>query len=238
MKEDTQHLVRDSVGKSTKSKKFLKIFAVICACSAISFGTYKMFSHDDYEVTERESDNEEIALSMKVDDIPFVAVPGSTCGVHNEPSEKPFSSDVIGGGQAVKGMFTWHASLVNTNDTVNYRYCAATIISDRWLITSAECIKEVDAENLYIHVGSLSRDSSGIRHYIEKIVEHRNILSPMSRSIGLIKTATPIGFYSDVQPICLPPTDLFLEADSEIWTSGHGEVEWVGTDVSGVFGKF
>ena len=221
MKDDTQYLVRDSVGQSAKSEKILKIFSIICVVFAISFGTYKVLSHEDNEVGEREYGNAEITPRSKVDDSPFVAIPGVTCGKHYDPSESPFSSNVIGGGQAVNGMFTWHASLVTNGKDNDYsNYCAATIISNRWLITLRGCIAEIEAENLYIHVGSLSRNSGGTRHLIEKVLYDDD-----PGGIGLIKTATPILFSNNVQPICLPPTGLCLATGSEVWTSGYGPVD-------------
>ena len=68
-------------------------------------------------------------------------------------------------------------------------------------------------------VGTLNRNSNGVRYNIDKCIENFTTRDPRP---ALIRTSTNIIFNDFVYPICLPPTDLCLAPGSEVWTSGHG----------------
>ena len=135
MKDDTKYLVTDSaIFGSSRSKKIIKIFAVVAACVAVSIGIYSVVSRKHNNVTERQSSNTEIAIKSKVLEsvVPFEAIPGKTCGIHFDLQNKSITNGAFGGDHAILGMFRWHATVMCQDQFNN----AASIISNRWLMIS------------------------------------------------------------------------------------------------------
>ena len=220
MKDDTQYLVTDlDISGSSTSKKIIKIFAVVAGCVAVSIGTYSVVSRNHNNVTERESSVEEVAVKrdfLKAT-TQFVAIPGETCGVHYDLKGESITNGAFGGDRAILGMFRWHATVLEGTRFV----CAATIISDTWLIVSGAYASQVYTSYV-VEVGILSRHDTVStfpdKYYIDKVVEKFTD----GPKVALIRTRTTMKFNDFVHPICLPTSDLCLASGSELWVSGHG----------------
>lgn len=120
-------------------------------------------------------------------------------------SDKSFNIKplIIGGRQAASGEFPYQVSL----QTKFFRrhFCAASIISNRFLLTAAHCIGGREPCDFIAVVGAVRRDFDGIVYRIRQIVRHEQFNSTIiSNDIALLFTTDDIVFTSKIQPISLP----------------------------------
>lgn len=104
--------------------------------------------------------------------------------------------------------FPHHASVRSIVDTKHY--CSAAIISERWLLSSAQCTQgEHDvAGNIFIVVGVTSVNKDGDRYNIAEIINHPEYeitKKKRANDIAMLKTVENIRMkLSGVHPISLP----------------------------------
>ncbi|XP_043468157.1 uncharacterized protein LOC122502270 isoform X2 [Leptopilina heterotoma] len=109
----------------------------------------------------------------------------------------------------------------NENCNIDDKYCGATILSEHWILSSAECfstINENDDEDLdyfcpkdifiATKVDAIPPDTDKVTHKIEKVVLGNNSISVNSENFALIKLIKPINFDESQKPIQLAkPTE-------------------------------
>lgn len=132
------------------------------------------------------------------------------------------SNYVIGGIRARPGQFPHQVSL---RDPQNVHFCGATILSDRWLLSAAQCTLDARSKpnNVHAWIGAHGR-FDGIRHLLDTIVNHPWYFQRMGQNdISLLRTSMPIAFHPGrVQPGRLPRNDLFDGTRMRVWISGWG----------------
>lgn len=112
-------------------------------------------------------------------------------------------SRIIGGHSAGVGQFPYQVSL----QTIEFprHFCAASIISQRFLLTAGHCIGSHEPSDIVAVVGTVWRDFDGFAYRIRKIIQHERFNSiKLSNDIGLLFTVDEIIFSQYVQPIALP----------------------------------
>lgn len=110
---------------------------------------------------------------------------------------------IIGGHSASVGQIPYQVSL----QTILFprHFCAASIISQRFLLTAGHCIGGREPCDFHAVVGTVWRDFGGFAYRIRKIIRHEKFnLTGFRNDIGLLLTADEIIFSSNVQPIALP----------------------------------
>lgn len=130
---------------------------------------------------------------------------------------------IYGGTEASIGQFPHQIA-------VRFAYvltCGGSIISDRFIITSAQC--KVSRRNLFtVLVGSHTGRRDGIIYEVEEFIVHERYKSSKTETaviirndIGLIKTEEPIKFNKQIAPIALQST--FVGGEVHTLTSGWGD---------------
>jgi hypothetical protein len=114
---------------------------------------------------------------------------------------------VLGGSNAALGRFPYMAILMSSS---NQFWCGSAIINNRWVLTAAHCfVPGVPQNGIRIRVGSVNSGSGGIVHASSRHVAHPNYdPSSLRADIGVIQSATVIGFNTNVQPIALGSTQV------------------------------
>jgi secreted trypsin-like serine protease len=112
---------------------------------------------------------------------------------------------VLGGSNAPLGRFPYMAALMSTSNSF---WCGSAIINNRWILSAAHCFVPGVAQNgIRIRVGSVQWNSGGAVHTSSRHVAHPNYDPHSLRAdIGVIQSATVIGFNANVQPIALGST--------------------------------
>lgn len=104
--------------------------------------------------------------------------------------------------------FPHHASLRSVADSRHY--CSGAIISERWLLTAAQCTQGENsrAANIFVVVGVTNVGDDGDRYDLAEIVNHPEFqMAPNKRvnDIAMLKTAQTIRMkLTGVLPISLP----------------------------------
>ncbi|XP_072943142.1 transmembrane protease serine 9-like [Epargyreus clarus] len=118
---------------------------------------------------------------------------------HNDSME-------VGSSDAAQDEFPHMALVGNSDDYENTFKCAGSIISDRFILTSAQCARQKDYEAEFVLVGTLDKtDRDNDKMYTIKSVILHPDYRPQSpyNNIALLKTSKPIKLGPSVVPACL-----------------------------------
>lgn len=100
----------------------------------------------------------------------------------------------------------WQVSLQNQGG-LNH-FCGGAIISDRWILTTWECIGAGTVNNVFIRVGATHKYEDGQLYRVEKTISHE-YYNPITSdyNYGLIKLRTKLVFNDKVKSIRMPNVD-------------------------------
>lgn len=96
-------------------------------------------------------------------------------------------------------------------------FCGGALINDKYIITAAHClarrVDKVKHTRIILGLNNLSNISSSSPHLlpVSKIIIHEDYDDEDHRAyndIALIRLENPISFTKDIQPICLPSSDV------------------------------
>ncbi|XP_068216346.1 serine protease 1-like [Palaemon carinicauda] len=133
---------------------------------------------------------------------PYCSCRGYRCGIPNPDGR------VVGGRVTSRGRYPWLASL-------NYRgkmYCGASLVNDRFLVSAAHCVKNINKDKVEILLGSYNRsDSTEISRRVRRVKEWWTPDDYYSKSvindIGVIELNEPVVINRYIRPVCLPLED-------------------------------
>ncbi|GMS99780.1 hypothetical protein PENTCL1PPCAC_21955, partial [Pristionchus entomophagus] len=136
------------------------------------------------------------------------------------------SESITNSGKPAEHSWPWTAAVCQNDWFGNcYFKCAATIIGERWALTSASCFNGLDLGYVMIRAGMFHEDqkeSMEQRISVKSIYQHPSY-SPSTKldNILLIQTKDEFKFGTYVQPICLPEEDDdVLSSNLKGWVTG------------------
>ncbi|XP_049799882.1 chymotrypsin-like elastase family member 1 [Schistocerca nitens] len=146
--------------------------------------------------------------------------------------QSPGEGRLIGGGQAVRGQFP-HAAYLNIDDGA--ATCGATLLTETWLLTSAQCLSGFSKWWVYLGVEDLSTsdDYASIFDCYTILVHPGYNSTTKVHDIGLIYSASLIPFNQYIKPAVLPR---YSDVDSSLEGSENTVCGW-GSQTTGGAGS-
>jgi len=121
---------------------------------------------------------------------------------------------IVGGGVANYAEWPWQVSLRQYKGGQFKHKCGAALLTNKWIITAAHCVKGIAPSNLLVRVGEyhVLNTNEAHRHVdrrIKKVVTHRNFDKfTYEYDIALLEMHDkPIKYQPNMIPICLPSSD-------------------------------
>ncbi|XP_012286850.1 trypsin-7 [Orussus abietinus] len=111
------------------------------------------------------------------------------------------SGRIVGGQTTTIERYPYQVSLRYNNRHI----CGGAILSEKWVITAAHCVKGPFARNFSVKVGSSNLDAKGTVVQAEQIIIHESYDKNLSDfDIALIRLESPLTLNDHVSPISLP----------------------------------
>ncbi|XP_037033545.1 venom serine protease-like [Bradysia coprophila] len=118
------------------------------------------------------------------------------------------NSRIVGGQETAPNEFPSTAALVST--TFEALFCGATIVSSRYVVTAAHCLRKTNPTETAVLVGdhdlTTGRDTLEAKLYqVLEYIEHAAYNNETKvNDIGLVRTILPMVWSRGVGPVCLP----------------------------------
>ncbi|CAL1684658.1 unnamed protein product [Lasius platythorax] len=139
------------------------------------------------------------------------------------------SSQIVGGKDALDGLYPYQASLRDSLNNNTY-FCSGAIISAHYVITTAQCLTEriENPNEVKVAVGSNYLDTPSVLYKATIFIVHAGYNKLLNlNDIGLIYISESIKFNENVQPINLPTADrnyddypLLVTSWGRLWMNG------------------
>ncbi|XP_034250619.1 melanization protease 1-like [Thrips palmi] len=183
-------------------------------------------------------------------------VPWGRCG------EVPGALRDAANGPANEGEFPWMARLLYRGpadradgadgaELLHYEGCAASLISDRYLLTAASCVTARDNPPAYVRLGELDApedpacvanssdcSSTAFNVAVQDVVVHPEYAvgaAGHQHDIALVRLKTAVRYSEHVAPVCLPITDPLgdtLKKDRPLTVLGWGSLHRANTNTT------
>ncbi|XP_072369749.1 suppressor of tumorigenicity 14 protein homolog [Scyliorhinus torazame] len=152
---------------------------------------------------------------------------------HCDCGNRPYlQSRIVNGDDTELGEWPWQVSL--HFDTIGHT-CAATLISNWWLLTVSHCFQDVYPYKysnrllwkamIGLHSQTDSETTVQTR-FIKRMIIHEQFNNiTMDYDIALIELSDPVVFNSYVQPVCLPSVLHVFPANRKCYITGWGLVQ-------------
>jgi len=121
---------------------------------------------------------------------------------------------IVGGGVANYAEWPWQVSLRQYKGGQFKHKCGAALLTNRWIITAAHCVKDIAPSNLLVRVGEYhvlktNEPHKHIDRRIKKVITHRSFDKfTYEYDIALLEMHDgPINYQPNMIPICLPTSD-------------------------------
>uniref|UniRef100_A0A3B5MJI0 Coagulation factor IX n=1 Tax=Xiphophorus couchianus TaxID=32473 RepID=A0A3B5MJI0_9TELE len=141
--------------------------------------------------------------------------------------QTPFKR-IVGGRSAAPGEIPWQVGLIAKPS--GQLFCGGSILSERWVITAAHCLKEASG-SFSVRVGKNHRRHTELLFKKHAHPRYNATLNTYNHDIALLYLKDPISFSAMVRPICIGPM-AFIEAlmkqPSPATVSGWGRTRFLG----------
>lgn len=134
------------------------------------------------------------------------------------------NSYIFGGEDAKPGQFPYYVSLRMVSLSDVRHSCGGALVSDRFVLTSANCLANRNAQNFKAFIGAHSRenDANAIQIKAKRFIVHEEFSRKrLVNDIGLIELDTPVVFNDVVKKVKLGKS--FVNNTVEALIPGFGK---------------
>ncbi|XP_078405738.1 ovochymase-2-like [Cetorhinus maximus] len=152
------------------------------------------------------------------------------CGIHPEKGGVPFLLNlwnrIVGGKESEPGAHPWQVSLKRRKT----HYCGGTIISEKWVLTAAHCIRDRNILTvLKVTAGEYNLknlDKEEQTQTVKRIIIHPKFKAayPVEYDIALLELNGIFNFGENIYPACLPNEDDTFDTGNICTTAGWGRL--------------
>lgn len=130
------------------------------------------------------------------------------------------SQRIVGGEDAAVGGFPYQCSL----QVYAWKHiCGCAILSNKWILTAAHCVRGRAPASLDILVGTNDLKNGGTYYRVDEFYAHENHNEPMyANDIAVIRVKETIEFNDRVQPI--EPSSEEVPNNAEVILTGWGSL--------------
>ncbi|XP_061496242.1 acrosin-like [Rhineura floridana] len=143
---------------------------------------------------------------------------------------------IVGGSDVPPGAWPWMVSFQLSTRTGTINTCDGSLISSRWVLSSAHCFEKKKYIPWYRVVIGATRISDpgpdAQRRSIKRVVEHelyKNELLSLNggvhNDISLVELDRPVNCSDYIQPACLPDKSVTVSLLTHCYVSGFGSME-------------
>ncbi|XP_055625795.1 chymotrypsin-2-like [Toxorhynchites rutilus septentrionalis] len=130
----------------------------------------------------------------------------------------PANERIVGGHDARAGQFPFMTSLRIGNS----HFCGGSIMSDRWVLTAAHCLVDLQPAIVSVVIGSHQLNSRGETHRSSRFVMHPAFNETSNwNDIALIQTASMMIYAPTIQPITLAERNVDEASGATVAGWGH-----------------
>ncbi|XP_050349083.1 trypsin CFT-1-like [Nymphalis io] len=153
----------------------------------------------------------------------FLAVGLAT--VSSQPSMR-----IMGGTLTTIESYPYITSLLRSQNMVSYsQTCAGSILTNRAILSAAQCFVGDTTIHWRIQAGSTWANSGGTVYNIERIISHPNFNArTFDSNIAILRTATPLMFSNTVSNGHIAGTTYQLLDNQAVWALGWGATSFGG----------
>ncbi|XP_058813314.1 chymotrypsin-1-like [Topomyia yanbarensis] len=135
-----------------------------------------------------------------------------------KPAENEKRGRIAGGTEATVNQFPYQAALLTPEGLY---FCGATILNQRWVVTSAACVAGLTIQDVQVFVGSNLLTEGGVLNRVSRIIAHPNFNVDVYESdVALIQVVNTLLFNDSIQPIAMRRD--YVEAERNATVSGFG----------------
>ncbi|XP_067857500.1 enteropeptidase-like [Heptranchias perlo] len=139
--------------------------------------------------------------------------------------QKIVTGRIVGGSSTSDGEWPFQVSL----QLNGHHICGATLVSCRWIVSAAHCIRNRSAENwtavLGLHYLDQSTNQEVQKRAIKEIIIHPLATSSFDYDVALMELAHSVQYTDFVQPACLPPATASFISGRICITIGWGKTQ-------------
>ncbi|CAL4141918.1 unnamed protein product, partial [Meganyctiphanes norvegica] len=161
-----------------------------------------------------------------------------SCTPLNNPQPKQYANGweerIVGGDTTVHGEVPWQVLINIECDDGQKRFCGASLLTQKWVITAAHCFKKKWVKILLsfgtiYHLKPDKVQNMDARFHQDNIIVHPEYVHrTKNNDIALVKLVRPMTYSRAIQPICLPFPEDYHDGQTGIVT-GWGTVAYKGS---------
>jgi secreted trypsin-like serine protease len=141
---------------------------------------------------------------------------------------------IVGGGVASYAEWPWQISLRQYKNGKFKHKCGAALLTNKWVVTAAHCVKDISPSNLMVrageyHVLNQNEAHPHIDRRVRKVVTHKQFDKfTYEYDIALLELhGSNVKYQPNIIPICLPDSDNNLVGQRG-WVTGWGRLSEYG----------
>lgn len=201
------------------------------------------YHHNDHDVDDHSQLDQKMAVVIHAEPMRFCKGPNEVCctdsdekivrippGCGHHLPQNQFESRIAGGGQTGIGEFPWMIAILQRDKVANkFRYlCGGSLIHPSIVMTAAHTIAGKSIQQLISRGGEWDLKSSMEMYAHEDRAVTRVIIhtefnnNTLANDIALLQLDWPFQIGTNINTICLPPANVFTDANVRCTATGWG----------------